>query len=149
MKEVSKMEKMIVFDMDGTIADFYGVSDWRECLDAEDEKPYKIAVPLLNMQALARKLNALRRDGWQVCICSWASKNASPEFFSRIEKAKKAWLDKHLRSVTFDRIDIIEYGTSKAEGREGILFDDNAEIRAEWGEGAFDVDDIMGVLRGL
>lgn len=36
----------ICFDMDGTIADLYGVENWFEYLTAENVKPYKIAKPL-------------------------------------------------------------------------------------------------------
>ena len=35
--------KVIVFDMDGTIADLYGVNGWLEMLNAENPKPYEIA----------------------------------------------------------------------------------------------------------
>ena len=34
------MTKMIVFDMDGTIADLYGVEGWLEMLEAENAAPY-------------------------------------------------------------------------------------------------------------
>ena len=33
------MNKTLVFDMDGTIADLYGVEGWLEMLRAEDETP--------------------------------------------------------------------------------------------------------------
>ena len=43
-------EKEIWLDMDGTIVDLYGVDNWLEYIKAEDEKPYKIAKPLVNME---------------------------------------------------------------------------------------------------
>lgn len=39
----------IFFDMDGTLADFYGVENWLEYLNAEDTLPYEVAKPLHNM----------------------------------------------------------------------------------------------------
>ena len=51
----------INFDMDGTIADLYGVSNWLEDLLHEDVRPYVEARPLVNLQALARVLNRLIR----------------------------------------------------------------------------------------
>ena len=51
------MKKTICFDMDGTIADFYGVENWLEYLKSENPYPYMIAKPLVNMSALARVLN--------------------------------------------------------------------------------------------
>jgi hypothetical protein len=43
-KEDLKMEdnKTLVFDMDGTIADFYGVTGWLDYLKAEDTTPYEV-----------------------------------------------------------------------------------------------------------
>ena len=41
------MKKEIWFDMDGTIADLYGVENWLEMLIAEDPTPYAVAKPLL------------------------------------------------------------------------------------------------------
>ena len=32
------MNKVLVFDMDGTIADFYGVDGWLDCLMDEEQK---------------------------------------------------------------------------------------------------------------
>ena len=42
----------INFDMDGTIANLYGVENWLEMLMAEDETPYAIAKPLVNLSLL-------------------------------------------------------------------------------------------------
>ena len=53
----------IWFDMDGTIADLYGVKNWLDRLRAYDPKPYEEAEPLCSMKALAKLLNALQRRG--------------------------------------------------------------------------------------
>ena len=42
----------ICFDMDGTIANLYGVENWLEYLIAEDVKPYAEAKVMLNMSAV-------------------------------------------------------------------------------------------------
>ena len=55
------MGKTIWFDMDGTIANLYGVEGWLDMLIASDPTPYKLAAPLVNMNTLARKLNKLQR----------------------------------------------------------------------------------------
>ena len=46
------MSKRIVFDMDGTIANFYGVENWLECLKNSDTTPYEKAEPLYNTNEL-------------------------------------------------------------------------------------------------
>ena len=43
------MKKEIWFDMDGTIADLYGINGWLDMLLEENARPYEIAKPLLNM----------------------------------------------------------------------------------------------------
>ena len=46
------MDKMIIFDMDGTIADLYSVNNWLDKLRAFDVTPYKNAKPLYDMEIL-------------------------------------------------------------------------------------------------
>ena len=143
------MKKEIWFDMDGTLADLYGVKGWKEKLNGSDETPYRDAKPLLNLQALARLLNNLQAKGWKVNVVSWLSKNGSAEYGYKVTMAKRAWLAKHLASVKFDKVDIIDYGMPKHLDREGILFDDEEKNRLGWGEGAYDVSNILGVLKAL
>ena len=54
----------IWFDMDGTIADLYGVENWLEMLRNEDATPYRNARPLVRLNVLARLLNRLQREGY-------------------------------------------------------------------------------------
>ena len=56
--------KIICFDMDGTIADLYGVENWLDYLLASDTLPYEAAKPLLRLNVLARILNRLQREGY-------------------------------------------------------------------------------------
>ena len=57
--------KAIYFDMDGTIANLYGVNNWLEMLLNSDDTPYKVAKPLLQLNILARYLNKLQSQGYQ------------------------------------------------------------------------------------
>ena len=86
----------INFDMDGTIANFYGVENWLDYLKAEDTKPYEIAKPLFNFSAFARLLNKAKRNGYEIAVISWTSKNGSAEYDKAVESAKREWLAKHL-----------------------------------------------------
>lgn len=143
------MIKVINFDMDGTIADLYGVENWLADLIAEKTRPYAEAKPLVNMQALARVLNGLKRKGFALNIISWTSKNGTPEYNKAVANTKKAWLKKHLSSVKFDNIYVVPYGTPKHTISGGYLFDDEEPNRTAWGSQAFDVDNIIGVLKEL
>ena len=143
------MTKAINFDMDGTLCDFYGVEGWLDCLMARDPKPYAEAKPLLNLSALARKLNRLQRDGYEINIISWLAKNSTAEFDAEVTATKKAWLAKHLPSVQWDNVTIVPYGVNKATLGNGILFDDEEPNRNMWGDGAYDATNILGVLKAI
>ena len=142
----------IFFDMDGTIADLYGVSNWLEYLMNEDAHPYTNAKPLLNLNALARVLNNLQKRGYRIGVISWLSKNGSNEYNDRVTAAKVKWLRKHLTSVKFDEVNIVKYGICKdnfRKSRTDILFDDEEKNRAEWAGTAYNVNDIIKILKGL
>ena len=146
------MTKAIYFDMDGTIANFYGVPNWLECLVASDPTPYKVARPLVNMNMLARLLNRLQADGYHIGIVSWLSKNGTEEFNATVTTAKVEWLNRHLNSVHWNEVKIVPYGTPKHEVVGvvgGILFDDELHNRVNWVGTAYDEYDIIKVLKGL
>ena len=98
---------------------------------------------------LARVLNRLQREGYEIGIVSWLSKNGSEAYGEAVAEAKREWLAKHLASVHFDHIDIIAYGTPKEDGRNGILFDDEKPNRDNWNGIAYDVNNIIEILRAL
>ena len=142
----------ICFDMDGTIADLYGVDGWLENLIAEDVRPYREAKVLLNMQALAKVLNNLQKKGYEIGIISWLSKNGSKNYNEKVRLTKIEWLKKHLKSVKFDFLEIVNYGTDKnlvCTGNSDILFDDEIRNRESWKGISYNVENIIEVLRGL
>lgn len=144
--------KTIFFDMDGTIADLYGVENWLDYLIAKDALPYEIAKPLLRLNALARVLNRLQKAGYRIGIISWLAKNSTENYDEDVARAKREWLKKHLASVDFNEINIVKYGTPKqtfAKTDEDILFDDEEKNRKEWTGKAFDVNEIIEILKGL
>lgn len=143
------MKKEIWFDMDGTIADLYGVDGWLDMLLNENAKPYEIAKPLVNMRELAKVLNRLIEKGWEIGVISWLAKNGTNDYNKKVATAKMKWLAKYLKSVKFAKIDIVEYGTPKQINRNGILFDDEKQNRENWLGIAYNVENIIQVLREL
>ena len=146
------MTTTIFFDMDGTIADLYGVENWLDYLIASDALPYEIAKPLIRLNALARILNRLQKQGYKVGVISWLAKNSNTAYDEKVTRAKKEWLKKHLASVNFDEIHIVKYGTPKqtfAKTENDILFDDEEKNRNDWTGKAFDVNEIIGILKGM
>ena len=142
----------IMFDMDGTIANLYAVENWLPRLRASDPTPYVEAEVMLNMSLLARYLNKLQKLGYEIGIISWTSKGGSEEYNEAVTSAKLNWLHQHLSSVSFDIMEIVDYGTPKqnySDSEEDILFDDNEEIRQDWTGEAYEPSEILKVLAEL
>lgn len=157
-KELSVNLKMVIFDMDGTIADLYGVPNWLEMLRAYDPTPYEVAPPMWNMAELAEVLAQVQANGIEVRIVTWLSKETTAEYDEAVREAKRNWLT--AQGFPFDHFHGVRYGATKAdsirkylgEGETAILFDDNAKVRQGWHMGeAIDPTtcNIIEVLRGL
>ena len=130
--------KMLVFDMDGTIADFYGVANWLEYLMEEDTTPYDVANPLYDMEYLRALLIILKNQGWKIVVTTWLAKNGTNEYNNRTRKAKLEWLEKY--NFPYDEIHLVKYGTTKANctrkyGGYQVLVDDNEKVRRGWNLG--------------
>ena len=144
------MKITINFDMDGTIAGLYGVENWLEMLIAEDTTPYAEAEPLLRLCSLARVLNRLQKNGYELAVISWLSKNGSEAYNEAVTAVKREWLAKHLPSVKWDAIHIVPYGTPKQNycgNALDVLFDDEEKNRNEWTGRAYDVKNILEILK--
>ena len=129
------MEKILVFDMDGTIADLYGVENWLADLRSENPRPYILAKPLYDMDSLNIILELLKEQGWKIVVTSWLAKNSSSFYDEVVREAKRMWLNKY--NFPFDEIHLVKYGTTKANctrklGGFQILVDDNEKVRKGW-----------------
>jgi hypothetical protein len=129
------MNKTIVLDMDGTIADFYGVNGWLDDIMKEDTRPYDIAQPLYDMDTFNAILDLFRWQGWRIVVTTWLSKGATKAFEDKTRASKLAWLERY--NVQYDEIHLIKYGTTKANatrklGGFQVLVDDNEKIRNGW-----------------
>ena len=137
----------IWFDMDGTIANLYGVTDWLDAIHARDTRPYEIARPLIDTLALAALLNDAKANGHEIGIISWTAKNAPAEYNARIATAKREWLARTFPTVTWNAVRVVAYGTDKRTATGGgILFDDEKPNRDAWGRGAYEPREMFAVL---
>ena len=152
------MIKMICFDMDGTIADLYGVKGWLEMLRNEDTTPYEVAEPMWNVEVLNAILMALQAKGIQIRVISWLSKDSTEEYKTATREAKKDWLADN--AFPYDHFHGIKYGATKAdairkylaEDETAILIDDNDKVRRGWHMGEAinpTTTDIIEYLAGL
>ena len=133
--------KMVCFDMDGTIADLYGVNGWLEGLRAYDPTPYIKAEPMWDMPELVKLLMALKNRGIEIRIITWLSMESVTEYDNAVRIAKREWLEEY--SFPYDHFHGVKYGTTKAscvsryleEEETAILIDDNAKVRNGWSLG--------------
>ena len=137
-------KKILVFDMDGTIADLYGFNNWLEKLREYNPQPYLEANPIYDMDILNGLLVSLKEYGWSVVVTSWLSKESTKEFSKATREAKMDWLDRY--DFPYDEVHLVKYGTTKADctrkykGMQ-ILIDDNEKVRAGWSLGlSFDAN---------
>ena len=129
------MSKILVFDMDGTIADLYGVDNWLEDLRAENPRPYINAKPLYTMEDLNTLLKIFKDNGWRIVVTTWLAKDSSKKYDTLVREAKLAWLEEY--HFPYDEIHLVKYGTTKANctrhlGGFQVLIDDNEKVRKGW-----------------
>ncbi len=149
---MTELKITLNFDMDGTIANLYGVENWLEMLIAENTAPYAIAKPLVHLSTLARYLNILQANGYNLAIVSWLSKSGSEAYNEAVTAAKLNWLKKHLPSVNWDAIHIIPYGTPKSNFINtalDVLFDDEERNLRDWNGFGVPAAEMMETLREL
>ena len=141
----------IWFDMDGTIADLYGVDGWLDMLINKDATPYAIAKPLVNLSALARLMHKAQRNCFEICIVSALAKNSTSEYDEKVKTAKMNWLKKHLASVQFDEIRFVPYTFTKNDVNSGndILFDDEERHLTAWTGTAIHATKILETLKAV
>lgn len=105
------------------------------------------------MEELYKLLSKLRELGWKLGIISWLAKEATNDYKKAITKAKKEWLEKWI-PLQFDELHFVQYGTRKdyvAKDKQGILFDDDEEVRNKWRGQAINPqeENIIDVLKEL
>ncbi len=133
--------KMVCFDMDGTIADLYGVNGWLEMLRSENPLPYEIAKPMWDMERLVNILIGLQKIGIEIRIITWLSMESSEEYKRATRLAKREWLNRF--DFPFDHFHGVQYGATKADSvrkyladdETAILIDDSLKVRKGWALG--------------
>jgi hypothetical protein len=150
--------KMICFDMDGTIANLYGVKNWEKKLRNNDPTPYKVAKPMWDMNELREVLIALHNQGIEIRVITWLAMDSTEAYKRIVRQTKIEWLTKV--GFPIDHFHAQAYGTTKAnavrkdlgENETAILIDDNAKVRKGWRLGETidpTTENIIEVLKAL
>lgn len=127
--------KAIYFDMDGTIANLYGVENWEARLNSCDPTIYEEAGTCFNLVNFVDLLAMVKKVcGVHIGVATWTAKNGDAKYNRNVRKQKINWLKKNFPVV--DEVRAMKYGTKKYSRcdikDDSILIDDNPKCRQEW-----------------
>ena len=146
------MINSIVFDMDGTIADLYGLPNWLERLRDSDPNAYLECSPLVDMEQLDNLIARYQAQGVAVEVVSWGAMGGSNDYLASTAIAKRQWLKRHLKS-RLNAVYVVPYGTPKhsvvADSASSILVDDNKSVRDQWSGETLDATNSKGMMDAL
>lgn len=133
---INASDRIIYFDMDGTIADLYSVEGWLSYLKNYQNLPYLHAGEVVDINRICNFIDHARQAGWKVGIISWLSMNSTPDYDAEVIAAKLTWINEH-NIPWLDEIIFADYGTPKhllTQAEEAILFDDEVNNRNAWND---------------
>ena len=119
----------VYLDMDGTIANLYGIENWLHRLRNSDENIFLECEPMISEETLFNKFPA---DSFDIRILSMTPMNASAEYCENVKRQKDEWLNRYFPKLT-NRI-YKKYGHNKnlRNSENAILIDDSEPIRNSW-----------------
>ena len=145
------MCKAIYFDMDGTVADLYGVRDWEPMLRAHISDPYRFAAPMCDMLELHELLQEFVARGVTIGVISWGAIGATRAYNAEVRRVKREWCRMYMPTVS--EFHVVSYDTPKhrvAKIKDAVLVDDNAGVRDAWNIGAtIDATDKAQMIQAL
>lgn len=118
--------KTVYLDMDGTIADLYGIENWLQRLQSSDETIFKEAKPIIEEELLYELFPSSLYD---IKILSMTPKDCSKEYAENVKKQKDFWLDKFFPSLKNRIYKEYSYNKNLKNSKNAILIDDNEKIR--------------------
>ena len=129
------MSKVIMFDMDGTVYDLYGVPNWLEKLENSDVSAYSDGAPLVDLKELKRVCEAAISKGYEIGVITWLSKGGNERFNRNTTLTKKLWVENNMPYVK--HFTAQTYGTPKQKAlnksvKFAVLVDDNDSVREMW-----------------
>ena len=146
-----KSKITIYFDLDGTIYNLYGMTDWKNKLDTGADNVFnQIDNTLVDMKKLSNICEFMQNSGlFDFGIISWLPKNATEEQKNKYSNEKQDFINSEMLFV--NKVCLLPYGTPKhsviSRNSNSILFDDDITVRISWKTAkrrkAFDVNNIF------
>ena len=129
----------VYFDMDGTLADLYGVHDVFKRLDSNDATVYLEAEPI---SKYVDRLKEFKAMGYMIGIITAGLRfpagtpdDIRDKMNEDTAEAKQQWLHENGISPYTDSFQFVPYGVSKyevAKDKTGILVDDDDRALNTW-----------------
>lgn len=151
------MSVKIYFDLDGTVFDLYGKTNWLELLENENPTAYEgEMLKGLTKEKLNNVATALLNKNVEFGVITWLSKNSSKQFEIASAKVKEKWVKENMEFVT--EFNAVSYGTPKQKAikkrcKKMILLDDNLDVCKQWETKTqreyYNVSDSFNVLDAL
>ena len=131
----------VYLDMDGTLYDLYGRTDWLARLRAEDKTVFEGDYRMTDEETVLKMFPA---DTYMLAVLSMTPKGATKDYCDKVIEAKNEWLDKYFPSIT-KRI-YLKYGANKnlKNSKNAILVDDSEPIRNSWRGTAINPTELWG-----
>lgn len=126
----------ICFDLDGTLFDLYGKSNWLEMLRTEKPEVFRgDFLPEIDVTKLFLIMARLAAAGARFEVITWLPKYASKEFERACTREKIRWVKNNLPFI--DNISCISYGVPKQTAiskrtSKIFLIDDSEEVGRMW-----------------
>ena len=129
------MSIKIYFDMDGTVADFYGQENWLEMLRSETAGAFANCEPLFDETRFYKAVSRLLSIGVQFGVITWLPMQASPEYETICTAEKMEWCKQFLPFIsefTAQSYGIPKQNAIRKHASTEILIDDNSEVCTIW-----------------
>lgn len=124
------MKKITTYlDMDGTIANLYGIENWLPRLRNEDEIIFLECEPIISEEELFKHFP---KEKYEIRILSMTPLGATAEYCKNVEEQKNAWLDKYFPSITKRIYKAYGHNKNLKNSENAILIDDSEPIRNSW-----------------
>lgn len=127
----------VYFDLDGTLFDLYGKTNWLDFLENEKSGIFIEGnfMPNIEIGKLLELISKLLSYGVNFEVITWLPKQASKNYEEICEKEKRIWVEKNLPFIK--KINCQSYGIPKQKAinkkaSRMILIDDNEDICRNW-----------------
>lgn len=145
------MQKIINFDLDGTLYNLYSMENWLSRIEQEEKNVFTDGEFITNYDEFIECIDLLKERGYKFNVITWLPMGASKAYEKQCTEEKLKWIEKYLPFV--EKIKITPYGKEKHKQiKQGVLIDDNKVVCSMWNGSnrkAINVSEKFNVVKAL